>query len=175
MEIWRDIPGYIGLYQASSEGRIRSLDRSISDPYVLSGMRIQKKILAFSTDNHGGRQTVVLSRKGEMKRFQVHRLVLFAFKSVAPDGAECRHLDGNHLNNRPDNLEWNTHTVNMQDMSEHGTKLQGEEHPRAKLTENDIREIRAANVTERSLAEQYGVSQVAIHFIRTHKTWKHVA
>lgn len=175
MEIWRDIPGYIGLYQASSEGRIRSLDRNIADLWILSGMRVQKKILAVNVDNHGGRQTVVLCKKGEMKRFQVHRLVLFAFKSVAPEGTECRHLDGNHLNNRPSNLEWNTHTVNMQDKTTHGTQTYGEDHPRAKLTENDIREIRAADATERSLAEQYGVSQVAIHFIRARKTWKHVA
>ncbi len=28
-EVWKDIPNYEGLYQASNMGRIRSLDRSI--------------------------------------------------------------------------------------------------------------------------------------------------
>jgi NUMOD4 motif/HNH endonuclease len=175
MEIWRDIPGYIGLYQASSEGRIRSLDRTVSELYILSGLRIPKKVLSPSTDNHGGRQTVVLCRGGEMKRFQVHRLVLFAFKGLAPVGTECRHLDGNHLNNRPGNLEWATHTANMEDKEVHGTQTQGEDHPRAKLTDKQVREIRAASATHRELAQRYGVSQVAIHLIRARKTWKHVA
>ena len=46
--------------------------------------------------------------------------------------------------------------------------------PKAKLTEQDVKAIRASNATTRALAEHYGVSQVAIHFIKTRKTWKHV-
>ena len=28
-EIWKDIPGYIGVYQVSNLGRVRSLDRFV--------------------------------------------------------------------------------------------------------------------------------------------------
>lgn len=31
MEVWKDIPGYEGLYQASNQGKIRSLDISITE------------------------------------------------------------------------------------------------------------------------------------------------
>lgn len=174
MEIWRDIPGYIGLYQASSEGQIRSLDRCVSEFWILSGLRIPKQVLRTNTANHGGRETVALCRNGEIKRYQVHRLVLLAFTGYAPEGTESRHLDGNRLNNRPSNLEWNSHLVNMGDMIAHGTSLRGERNPKAKLKEEQVREIRASSGTDRALAERYGVSQVAIHMIKARKTWKHV-
>ena len=51
-EIWKDIEGYEGLYQASSEGRVRSLDRVVKHNYggtaVKKGMRI-KQITDYAT------------------------------------------------------------------------------------------------------------------------------
>lgn len=178
MEIWRDIPGYVGFYQVSNEGRVRTLDRAVSDLYVLSGVRIPKSknggIRPLNT-GYAGRLGVMLCAYGVTKRFQVHRLVLMAFVGMPPEGTECRHLDGNHLNNRLENLVWGTHTENMRDKTGHGTQMLGENHHKAKLTEDDVREIRAANATTRALARVYGVSQVTIHHIRTRKLWKHVA
>ena len=172
MEQWKDISGYVGFYQVSNEGRVRSLIRLLPSA-IEQGIRREKQVLAQSR-NKQGRLQVNLCREGFLKRFQVHRLVLEAFKGPAPEGTECRHLDGDHTNNHEQNLEWGTHTENMNDKTGHGTQLIGEKHPRAKLTEDDVREIRATNATTRALAEVYGVSQVSIHFIRSRKTWKHV-
>jgi hypothetical protein len=173
MEEFRDIPGYEGFYQVSDEGNVISLVRLTPDA-IARGVRKAKQSLAFG-ENRQGRLQVTLCREGFTKRFQVHTLVLLAFVGPCPEGHECRHGDGNHLNNFLYNLSWATHEVNMQDKQRHGTETQGEVHFKAKLTEQDVREIRAANATTRSLAAIYGVSQVAIHHVRTCKTWKHVA
>lgn len=162
MEEFRDIPGYEGFYQISDLGNVISLVRLLPAA-VAAGRRTAKQSI-MPGRNKQGRLQVTLCKRGFTKRFQVHRLVLLAFVGPCPEGMECRHLDGNHLNNRLDNLEWATHA----------TSAKGGKSFKAKLTEDDVREIRAAQATERELAAKYGVSQVAVHFIRTRKTWKHV-
>lgn len=177
MEIWRDIPGYIGLYQASSEGRIRSLDRTICQEFILSGVRVPRSGGGIRKPGEGyaGRLGVILSAYGEQKRLQVHRLVLMAFRGVPAEDLDGLHNDGDHLNNRPENLRWGTHTDNMRDKVRHGTNTEGEKHPNVKLTEDDVRAIRSSNWKGRDLAAHYGVSQVCIVFIKNRRTWKRVA
>lgn len=50
----------------------------------------------------------------------------------------------------------------------------GERHPQARLTEDDVRAIRASSSTGVSMAAQYGVSPVAIGKIRRRHIWRHV-
>lgn len=51
-EIWKDIPGYEGLYQPSNYGRIRSLDREVRHNY--GGIAVKKgKILTPSLQRNG--------------------------------------------------------------------------------------------------------------------------
>lgn len=52
--------------------------------------------------------------------------------------------------------------------------LRGEEHPGAKLTESDVRDIRASTQSIRALSRLYGVDRVAIKQVQTRKTWRHV-
>jgi hypothetical protein len=172
-EIWRDIPGYIGSYQASSEGRIRSLC-VVHPDQVMSGVRLQKRVLS-PGKGYAGRLGVSLCVYGVPKRFQVHRLVLMAFKGVPVEDLDGLHNDNNHLNNRPENLRWGTHTENMHDKWQHGTMPQGEKHSNAKLTEDQVRAIRLDIRTSRAIAAEFNISQVAVVFIKNRKTWKHVA
>jgi len=57
--------------------------------------------------------------------------------------------------------------------------LQGEHHPRRKLTAGDVLAIRAAYspgaITYEALARRYGVTKQAVHQIITRQTWRHVA
>lgn len=178
-EEWKDIPGYEGLYQASSQGRIRSLTRG----YI--GVHEEKRILK-PGHNRQGRLQVVLCRipegqiKGAVtKRFQLHLLVLLAFKGPKPEGLNGLHEDGNHLNNCPDNLYYGTQKQNMADKVRHYLEKHGVETvppTNAKISEDDIRFIKMSkgNVTQKALAECYGVTQAAISHIQNQKTWKHV-
>ena len=59
----------------------------------------------------------------------VHTFILLAFHGPKPfPKAQCRHLDGCKLNNRPDNLRWGTHKENTEDRRLHGTLYPSDEH-----------------------------------------------
>lgn len=63
-------------------------------------------------------------------------------------------------------------------MVQEATKKRGEGHPRAKLTEDDVRLIRALGaegMTQRGLAAKFEVSKHAIEAILTRQSWRHVA
>lgn len=69
----------------------------------------------------GGYRYVMLNARGECYSHKVARLVLETFVGPCPDGMECRHLDGNKLNDDLENLCWGTRYENIQDKVIHGT------------------------------------------------------
>lgn len=111
-EQWRPIPGYPG-YFASTEGRIGSDLRGRGSIRPLIG--------GFSGPNrkHGYRQLVVCAN-GRRETRTFHSLVAETFHGPRPVGLEVRHLDGNPLNNRPENLRYGTAVENALDRIEHG-------------------------------------------------------
>jgi hypothetical protein len=105
MEYWRDIPRYTGLYQASSEGRVRGLDRQGADGRQLKGRVLKAH---FQTSY----LAVVLRKDNRNWNERVHVLVLEAFHGVRPPGLEGGHRNHVKTDNRADNLEWITHSEN---------------------------------------------------------------
>ena len=74
----------------------------------------------------------------------------------------------------PRHLRWATHQENQDDMLIHGTRIRGERNHLSKLTERDIPEIRCrlkAGCSQQSIANDYGVSQVAISAIHLKHSW----
>ncbi len=57
-----------------------------------------------------------VSQEGKMisKMSRLHRLVAEAIYGPCPEGSEVNHIDGDKLNNRPENLEYVTHSENME-------------------------------------------------------------
>jgi hypothetical protein len=86
---------------------------------------------------------------------------------------ESAHSCGNRPCVSPHHLSWKTAVENNADKLGHGTHNRGERHNLAKLTEDDVRTIRALRwtVTERELADRYGVTNTAIHLIHERKNW----
>ena len=103
IEIWKDIPRYKGLYQASNEGRIRRLRR----PIINNGTVTTKKgaIISQSYTSKGYKR-VNIHFEGKKKEELVHRLVAEAF-IPNHDNLPCiNHKDENKANNAVENLEW---------------------------------------------------------------------
>ena len=113
-EEWRPVVGYEGLYEASSKGRVRSLDRADCRGRIIRGRILKHRPLP------NGRPRVSLSRNGVTKDAYPYRLVLEAFVGPCPPGMEALHWDDDHDNNRLENLRWGTRAENMADMSRNG-------------------------------------------------------
>lgn len=105
----------------------------------------------------------------------VGSLVLETFVSSRPEGLECRHLDGNPLNNNLDNLAWGTRQENVADRVIHGTNLRGERNGNSKLTDRQAAEIRqclANDIPPKVLAKHFQVNRVTIYNIKNQKTYE---
>ncbi len=122
--------------------------------------------------------TVCIRRGGKRIKTALHPLVLEAFAGPPPPGMECRHKDDNALNNRIDNLVWGNRFENMDDRRRNGLMVCGEKQWTAKVTEDEVREMRRryerGNVLQKQLADEYGVTYQLVHCIVKRKTWKHV-
>jgi hypothetical protein len=106
----------------------------------------------------------------------VHRLVVLSFYGIYPGKPYVRHLNGNSLDNRFENLFWGTAYENYLDMVKHGTKrhVRGEFHPNAKLDRIAVLDIRDRRNTSSYLVKRYGVSKSTIDAVRSGKVWGHV-
>ena len=102
--MWKDIKGYEGLYQASTEGNIRSL------PHIRkngAGQYLQKgKILKLNLKKDYLR--VKLSKNGFSKTYRVNRLVALTFIENSFHKETVNHINGIKTDNRVQNLEWAT-------------------------------------------------------------------
>ena len=97
---------------------------------------------------------------------KVHQLICEAFHGPRPKGMECRHLDGDRLNNDPENLKWGTNLENIQDAIAHGNTLLGEKNPFSKLSDAQRLEViqnPPKNFSDRVLlAQSLGVTERTI-------------
>lgn len=111
MEIWKDIRGYEGIYQVSSAGRVRSLDRTVH----FSDGRFRKykgQILKRESRTSSGYKQCILKVNGFSKYAYIHRLVAQAFVNNPENKPEVNHINGNKLDNTAENLEWVTASEN---------------------------------------------------------------
>jgi len=172
IEEWREVPGHPG-YEASSLGRVRSVDRVLLDktgrqkPYrggILKGT---------TTGLYRG------FTLGKYKKMYLHVAVCLAFHGPRPsERHEGGHRNGNRLDNRASNLRWVTHSENEADKRRHGTNPEGRRHGMVKLTEAEvlaIREIHAdTTASHQTLANQFSISRRMVGFIVNRTNWTHL-
>lgn len=177
LEIWRDVPGYEGLYMVSNTGKVMSFQR-----IGLFGKNNEGRLLKQRTDAFGYK-FVFLSKNGKKKRGSVHRLVAMAFIPNPENLPQVNHKDEVRDHNDINNLEWcsilyNNRYGNRRAKSSESSK--GEKNGRAILTEEQVLEIRKSyipgdkNYCKRKLAEKYGVSYETITRIVCGTLWKHL-
>jgi hypothetical protein len=157
-EIWKDIPEYVGIYQASNQGRIRSLDRILTNGKKVKG-KIMKQFI-----NQRGNYAVGLRKDGKFNTFVVRRLVYAAFMGAIPDKYVIINLDGDQSDNRIENLA-------IFSKSEARTKLQ------SIFTDEEVKEIRrrlAENEYKIDLAREFNVSVSTITSLAKRETFSHI-
>ena len=110
-EVWKDIKGYEGMYQCSSLGNIRSLDRIV----ICKNGRIDHKIGTTMKlrQNKNGYMQIGLTKHNVRKMTYVHRLIAETFIENPDNKSQINHKDGDKLNNSVENLEWVTASENL--------------------------------------------------------------
>ena len=176
IEIWRDIPGYGGVYQASTHGRIRSLDRV--EKWRGAYRKRRGSVMVGHIEGHrpghgGGYMRVVLCQEGRMRTYVVHKLILATFVGPRPEGMDICHADGNPANNRLDNLRYDSRAGNMADNVRLGVSI-GEAHCHSKLTYEAVQRMRRGELSVKEASEVCGCSYQAAHNAKAGKTWAHV-
>lgn len=146
---WRPVPGYAA--HAHAHGLIRGPSGMVLKPFV-------------SPD---GYHHVLIRRR----KLRIHHAVLLAFGFARPDGAECRHLDGDPANNSLGNLRWGTRQENADDKDGHGRVPYGEAKADARLTIDQVRAIRYDTRSSRVVGREYGVSHTAVLRIKRGDRW----
>lgn len=128
-EMWASVNGYEGVYEISNMGRIKSLDRT----WMQGGRCKEEHIMRQSFMKNY--LSITLCKDGDERTTKIHRLVAKAFIANPTNKKQVNHKNGNKLDNRSVNLEWNTPTENIRHAFEMGLirgRLGGE-NPKAKL------------------------------------------
>lgn len=151
-EIWKPVPvpGCGHRYQVSNYGCVRNRRTEHL-------MKTRKNVI--------GGLTVNLTPEGSPvnKTYQVHRLVLLAFKPIPFDiDYYVKFRDDDPTNARLDNLEWTPR----------------KESSNTKLKRDQVAIIRSrwmAGEPYSTIAPDFGVSIMCIHELVSGKTWSHVS
>ena len=108
------------------------------------------------------------------KYWYTHRLAL-ELEGVDTTGHNVLHSCDNPRCCNPNHLRTGTQQDNMADRNSRGRQARGSNHGIAKLTEQQVLEIRAiSGMTQQAIADQYGVARKTINNIINRKRWTHI-
>jgi len=159
-EEWKDVIGYEGLYLVSSKGKVYSYytDRVLRDSVGSAGY-----------------PHIWLAKNKQRKSKNIHRLMAEAFLEKPKDKTEVNHKNGIRIDNNLSNLEWVTSSENTLKAFRE-TKTAIPNFTTRDLSMGQARDIRDAyergDITQKALAERYGVSSQLVRNIVHEKTYK---
>lgn len=105
-EVWKSVIGYEGLYEVSSLGRVKSLDRKRrSKNNSLSTLK--GRVLSQNIDKYGYLYVCLTLPSSKGKNLKIHRIVAIAYIDNPKKLPEVNHLKSK-LENKPEFLEWIT-------------------------------------------------------------------
>lgn len=164
-------------YEVSECGDVR---RSVASRTRITGARLRGFV-----DGDGYLRYALIDADGSKRTVIAHRLVAEAFIGPAPsDRYEIAHNNGSRVSCHYRDLRWATRKENDDDTIVHGTARAGINNGNAKLTEQDVRDIRRIyreiKNRERSgkisdLAREYGIHHATLVQIATGKSWASIS
>jgi hypothetical protein len=174
-EIWKSVVGFENIYSVSNIGRIRR-----DAPGC--GKTFPGKILKQPVGSNGY-SIVCLTNLGCHRVRLVHQLVAYAFLGPRPLNIVINHKNGIKTDNRLENLEYCTIGENQSHAYRIGIKsrdcgVKGSANTMARLTEENVREIRSSPRYRgwlSAFARKFNVNPATIQSVVHRRNWKHVA
>jgi len=154
----------LGIYTIYSNGKVWSNKHN--------------KFLKPSKDEKGYLR-IGLYLNGKAKTYKLHRLISECFINKIEGKTQINHKDCNKLNNDISNLEW---CNNSENQKHHHRVIKtgylfGMKNHKAKITEQQMKEIRAKYATHKytqtQLADEYNITQSAVSQIISNKIRKY--
>lgn len=172
-EEWRRIADFPD-YEVSNLGRVRSWRAPVDGR---SDYR-ERPVLMVGFVTDFGYRSVMLRKPDDAKphRRSVHRLVAEAFIPNPDSLADVAHREGVRAGDHVENLRWSTHRDNQMDMRRHGTMQDGEKCCTAKLTAEQVEQIKAAREifgrgVQHRLAGFFNISKAQVSRIVNGARW----
>lgn len=120
------------------------------------------------------------------KRYLLHRVVWQIERGAIPEGLLVCHTCDNRACIRPDHLFLGTYADNSADMVQKGRSAKGETVGQARLSADDVAQIRAEYNrlgptrgerygAVRAIAERFGIDRSNLYALVRARTWRHVA
>lgn len=123
-----------------------------------------------------GYGSMFLTKTGGPRTIKAHRFSWELHNGPIPDGLHVLHKCDVRTCVNPDHLYLGDNTQNIKDRMERGPKtgLAGEKHLKAKLSEQNVRDIRLSELPTSILAKKYNVKNCTIRNVKRRKTWVNV-
>ena len=179
-EIWKDVVGFEGLYQVSTLGRVKSLERRARNGCGTRRVRerILKPGLMWKSKNTNKKYRIVgLAKEGTVVMQLISTLMLTAFVGPRPLGGQALHWNDISTDDRLINLYWGNIKDNAQDAIRNGRIKHGQDNYQASATNDIVRKIRrlyaTGNYKQVDLARKFKRSSVWIHNVVHYKKWKY--
>lgn len=172
-EFWKWVVNYTNLYEVSSLGRVKSVSKTIG---ITKFKRLKSRILKPHISQVGYR-SVGLTHNMKGLTHTIHSMVAKAFIPNPENKRTVNHKDGNKLNNRLYNLEWNTDYENIHHAIDTGLHNQlGENGHTSRLKEFQVLEIRekCKTLPHKVIAKEYGIANSCVSAINIRRIWKHI-
>ena len=170
-EVWRDITGFEELYQVSNRGRVKSLGRE--ETHKPGRGRVAKRYIRRASLSKTGYLQLNLCEGGKSYCRRIHKLVAKAFVDNPKGLPEVKHIDGDKTNNVAENLMWCSKQDSINAYRAEAKPKQGADNSCAALTWEEVSYIRSdCGLTQKELADMFGVAPPTIHGIIKYKTYK---
>jgi HNH endonuclease/NUMOD4 motif len=157
----KDIKGFEGYYAVTEDGRVWSY---LSAKYLKTPL------------TGAGYPQVYFGGGGFLVSRVVHRLIAETFIPNPLNYPQINHKNGIKTDNRVENLEWCTNQYNRDHAVANKLHAYGERSGQAKLTTNEVMEIRARlNTVISQLSEEFDISEKNIRSIAKLTIWKQAA